>query len=261
MSIEEWLEEPAERLHSYWMRSRVALLLVLIVNLVVLIVVLTGRIRGTQRFVESRMFVGLEEPLEETLAREAREQAALQAAEHAGWESEVRRASEVRNVAVDASQREALDAGLRDEKNIDAARLYEDAARARAAVAANAGRVEEVDEVGEVDVPNTERKEVRVRSGEEYTGPSVVSYSLLGRRARSLPVPAYKCEQGGVVVVDIVVGAEGRVERAAVDEGNSSIDECLRASALGAARGSRFNAVAAGSARVSGSITYMFVAQ
>lgn len=258
MSIEEWLEGPAERLHGYWMRSRVALLLVLIVNLLVLVVLLAGRVRGTQRFVESRMFLGFDEPAEEAEARAAREQAARRAAEHMGWDDEVRRASEVRNVAVDASRREALDAGLRDEKNIDAAKLYEDAARARAAVAANAGRVEDL---GDVDVPNTARKEVRAREGREYVGPSVVSYSLAGRRARSLPVPAYKCEQGGVVVVDIEVNGAGRVVRAEVDAVNSSSDECLCATALAAARGSVFNAVGAGAGRAKGSITYQFVAQ
>lgn len=257
MSIEEWLWDPAERLHRGWMRSRVPLLFVLMVNLIVLIAVLSFKLEGTQRFVESRMFVGLEEPAEETAAREA---AARPTQEHRGWEGEMR-ASEVRNVAVDASREVNLDAGLQDEKNIDAERLYKDAARVRAEMAANEGRVETLEDYGEVDVPNTARKEVRPRDGEAYSGPSVVSYSLKGRKARRLPVPAYKCEAGGPVVVDIVVNGEGRVVLASVDAANSSSDACLRDAALQAARGSVFNAVGARAPQVAGSITYMFVAQ
>lgn len=77
-----------------------------------------------------------------------------------------------------------------------------------AAVAANAGRVEDL---GDVDVPFTRRAR-RLRAGEPKNAVGdVMSYSLAGRRARSLPMPAYKCEQGGVVVVDIGVNGAGRV--------------------------------------------------
>lgn len=261
MSIEEWLEGPAERLHGYWMRSRVALLLVLIVNLALLVIVMVVRIHGTQRFVESQMFLGLEEPEAAQESREPGEAALRQSAEHSGWEEAVRGVSEVRNVVVDALQKESLDGGLRDEKDIDATKLYEDAARAQAAVAANRGRVEDLVGAGDEEVPNTMRKEVTAEPGGAYKGASVVSYSVTGRKARSLPVPAYKCEQGGMVVVDIEVDGEGRVSRASVDAAHSSGDECLQSSALEAARVSVFNAVGAGAAGVAGSITYMFVAQ
>lgn len=260
MSIEEWLEGPAERLHGAWMRARVPLLIVTAVNLTVLIVVLSVNMRGTQRFVESRMFVGLEEPPEEAAARKAQELAERQATMNRGWASEMR-ATEVRNVAVDASQQTELDAGLHDEKNIDAEKLYEDAARVRAEMAANGGRMEDQDLLGEVDVPNTEKKEVQAAEGKLYAGPSVVSYSLKGRKARRLPVPAYKCEMGGPVVVDIVVNGEGLVVLASIDAANSSGDACLRGAALQAAQRSVFNAVGGGAAQVVGSITYMFVAQ
>ena len=35
--------------------------------------------------------------------------------------------------------------------------------------------------------------------------PTVISHYLEGRKARYLPVPSYKCELGGRVVVDIEV--------------------------------------------------------
>lgn len=260
MSIEEWLAVPAEQLHNGWLRARVPLLVVLIVNLVALIITLTVNIHGTARFAESSMFLGLDVPPTEEEMRAAQEIKAQQAMKHTAWENEMR-ASEVRNVAVDASRRMELDAALTDEKHIDAEKLYEEAARVRGEVAANQGRVEELEEMGEVDVPNTPQKEVQPAGTKIYTGPSVVSYSLQGRKARRLPVPAYRCESGGTVVVDIAVNSRGLVVQAAIDAQNSSVDECLRESALQAARASIFNTIPPDGKQAVGSITYLFVAQ
>lgn len=95
--------------------------------------------------------------------------------------------------------------------------------------------------------------------GKAYAGPSVLSYFVKGRKAAYLPVPVYKCEAGGRVVVIISVAETGRVADAQIDRQASAADECLRQSALDAARRSRFN-VEAGAAQ-QGSITYQFISQ
>jgi hypothetical protein len=92
-----------------------------------------------------------------------------------------------------------------------------------------------------------------------YTGPSVLSYFVKGRKAAYLPVPVYKCEAGGRVVVIITVTETGSVVDAQVDKRESSADECLLLSATEAAMRSKFN-VMAGS-RQQGSITYQFISQ
>ena len=47
-----------------------------------------------------------------------------------------------------------------------------------------------------------------------YVGESSVSYDLDGRYARILPIPVFKCESGGKVVVTVVVNPQGVVMQA-----------------------------------------------
>ncbi|MDR0414718.1 MAG: hypothetical protein LBH84_04800 [Prevotellaceae bacterium] len=97
-------------------------------------------------------------------------------------------------------------------------------------------------------------------SEKRYTGPSVMSYHLAGRKAFVLPVPVYMCEEGGEVVVNIVVTRRGSVSTATVDEGSSAAAPCIRESARQAALLSRFS-VSESSGNQRGSITYRFVPQ
>ena len=47
------------------------------------------------------------------------------------------------------------------------------------------------------------------QKAEAYQGPSVISYTLEGRKAMNLPVPAYKCMGGGDVSVSVIVNRKG----------------------------------------------------
>ena len=78
------------------------------------------------------------------------------------------------------------------------------------------------------------------------------------RTSRRLVVPAYRCEGGGEVVVAITVDRGGEVTAARVERGG---DECMRETALQAARGSLFNIDASAPARHNGTITYIFIPQ
>ena len=199
MDIEQWLEEPAERLSRFWERHRVSVLGTLVFNLLVLNLLLFFGLQGMPRFAENRVFVGLEDPeYEEQPPAETKP-----ATTHTGWNQETL-PTNVRNIAVDASMADPLNAGLNDEKRIDAQELYQEAARVREAMEANREQFEAANPFGEIEIPNTEVKEVAPPDG-VYTGPSVLSYSLPGRKATSLPIPAYLCKTGGPVVVDILV--------------------------------------------------------
>ncbi len=161
----------------------------------------------------------------------------------------------IRNIATDASR-----AQLKDDRGTDAEQLYKDAERLaqdlkngqKDAIEENA--VEETVEMQHQQKPSDQNKK-------EYSGPSVLSYTLDGRKASHLPIPAYRCYGAGDVTVIITVNNAGQVVRAKVMEEISSTDECLRNFAVRAARLSRFNASPDAPANQNGEIVYRFIAQ
>lgn len=94
-----------------------------------------------------------------------------------------------------------------------------------------------------------------------YAGESSVSYNLKDRYARFLPIPVFKCEFGGKVVVEILVNPKGVVQKAVVLEAQSQADDCLWRVAADAALRSRFNVKPDAPALQKGTITYNFVKQ
>lgn len=94
-----------------------------------------------------------------------------------------------------------------------------------------------------------------------YSGESSVSYNLKDRYARFLPIPVFKCEFGGKVVVEISVNQKGVVQKATVIEAQSHPDDCLWRVAVDAAERSRFNEKPSAPALQKGTITYNFVKQ
>ena len=161
----------------------------------------------------------------------------------------------IRNIATDASR-----AQLRDDRGTDAEELYREAERLaqdlkngqKDAIEENA--VEETVEMQHQQKPSQENQK-------EYSGPSVLSYTLDGRKASHLPIPAYRCYGAGDVTVIITVDNSGRVVRAKVMEDISSSDNCLRNFAVRAARLSRFSASSDAPANQTGEIVYRFIAQ
>jgi len=161
----------------------------------------------------------------------------------------------VKNVTVDRSQ------ALKDDRGTDAQKLYEDAARLEKELKAGY----KVDEPDEDYVPVSQPAPVADKSNDappkQYSGASVVSWSLSGRSASKLPIPAYRCYGGGTVTVIIGVDNNGNVIYAKVQEETSTNDKCLRDFAIRAARSSRFSASPTAPARQAGDIVYRFVAQ
>ena len=158
---------------------------------------------------------------------------------------------DIRNIAVDHG-------ALKDDRGTDAEQLYKDAERlSRELSQGNRQAIEEDARDEAVDLsPN--KKEAK---GKEYKGPSVVSYSLEGRKASHLSIPAYRCMGGGDVTVIIVVDPQGNVLNAKVHDTISSQDKCLRDFAIRAARLSKFSKSPTAPARQNGEIVYRFIAQ
>ena len=93
-----------------------------------------------------------------------------------------------------------------------------------------------------------------------FKGQTTVSYELIDRRHTWMPVPSYKCREGGKIVVNIVVNGNGYVVSSEIDRIKSNSDaSCLINAAKRDAERSRFNEST--TTRQQGSITYIFLPQ
>ncbi|MBE6216477.1 MAG: energy transducer TonB [Bacteroidales bacterium] len=235
--------------------SRAGLYITVIFHLTVIIVLLVYQIDATVRREES--FV-LDFSKQEEIERIEKEIAFkediskrlddLIAAAHNSGEP-------IRNIAVDASR-----AQLKDDRGTDADQLYKDAERL--ANDLKNGHKDAVEEdAREETVEMQHQKKPDQKNQKEYSGPSVLSYTLDGRKASHLPIPAYRCYGAGDVTVIIKVNNSGQVVSAKVMEEISSGDNCLRSFAIRAARLSRFSASSTAPANQTGEIVYRFIAQ
>ena len=159
----------------------------------------------------------------------------------------------IRNVAVDRGV-------LKDDRGTDAEQLYKDAQELQKALDNTFNRETPSEDYVPISSPHTDNSSVKKKE-EVYTGPSVVSYSLDGRKASRLPIPAYRCMGAGEVTVIITVDNAGNVIMAKIDDNISSDDACLRSFATRAARAAKFSASPSAPARQVGNIVYAFIAQ
>ena len=145
---------------------------------------------------------------------------------------------------------------LKDDRSTDADKLYKDAERLAKDLKSGPDQADE-DYVSEPELKTEDKKSEK----RQYSGPSVLSWHLDGRKASHLPIPAYRCYGGGMVTVLITVDNSGRVIDAKIQEETSSDDKCLRDFAIRAARQSRFSIKQDAPARQHGDIIYQFLAQ
>ncbi len=109
------------------------------------------------------------------------------------------------------------------------------------------------------DEENTEESR---RMAANYQGPTRIYYDLTGRTHTYLPIPIYKCQGSGKVVLAIVVNQKGLVTSASIISTESTTsDPCLTDTAVKTALISRFNADFSSPKEQVGSLTYHFVAQ
>jgi hypothetical protein len=113
---------------------------------------------------------------------------------------------------------------------------------------------------------NKEAKDDKAKDSQEmaskYSGPTRIYYDLPGRTHTYLPIPIYKCEGAGKVVLSIEVNPKGIVTSASVMVAESTTtDQCLVETAVSTALISRFNPDIKAIKNQTGSLTYHFVAQ
>lgn len=169
-----------------------------------------------------------------------------------------------KSVQNQASNENALDERVQDDRNTDVDKLLKDAAEFQRKMEANRERYEsgmaEADAIKERPISNNNDKPSSERRDSKVKGNVTVSYSLNNpvRHAQQLVVPAYLCEGGGQVVVNITVSHSGEVMSAEVASGG---DRCMQESALSSAKASKFDRNSSAPARHIGTITYIFIPQ
>jgi len=113
---------------------------------------------------------------------------------------------------------------------------------------------------------NKDKAEDKSKDSQElasrYSGPTRIYYDLRGRTHTYLPIPIYKCEGAGKVVLSIEVNPKGTVTSATVIQAESTTnDPCLVETAVNTALISRFNPDIKAEKNQTGTLTYHFVAQ
>lgn len=231
---------------------RVGLAVTLIAYLIFGIVFVAGKIDVSKRSSNSTITVDLQtlaeldeerERLQKEIDRRMREQT--------DWRS-------VRNLA---SNENALNEHLKDDRGTNTSQLNESAAEAERNMQANREAYEQgLAEARKLGERKGDDKSDNEDKSAKAAGTVTVSYSLNNpvRHHRYLDKPAYRCEGGGEVVVNITVDRSGNVIAAAIASGG---DACMRETALGAARKSTFNIDNSAPAKQTGTITYIFIPQ
>ena len=228
---------------------RIGLCVTIIAYLVLMIAFVSSKIVVGRRPHTQGMFIDLQ-----TLAELEKERDRLE------QQVRERQQQDPKSVQNQVSNENTLNEKLRDDRGTNAAALNDAAAEAERRMQANREAYEQ---------GLAEERAIRERNGagkdeerqdRKVKGRVTVSFSLTDpvRTSRSLNIPAYRCEGGGDVVVEITVNRAGEVVNARVQSGG---DECMRESALRAARVSRFNIDQSAPARQQGTITYIFIPQ
>ena len=232
--------------------DKAGLYLTIIFHLVVIIVLLVYQINTSIKREESFVLdFSKQEEIEQRKKEEIFKKDVSKRIEEMLAAAQISR-SEIKNIAVDAGSH------LKDDRNTDAEQLYKDAERLANELKKGQNAQEDAREET-VELPSKENKSDEKKK--EYSGPSVVSYNLDGRKASHLKIPAYRCYGCGDVTIIITVDPQGNVIGAKVLDEISSSDSCLRSFAVRAARLSKFSASSSAPARQNGEILYRFIAQ
>lgn len=234
---------------------RVGLCITLIIYLTIGIGFFASKIVVGRKMSQQGMFIDLQDI--EMLERE-RDRLA----------EEVRRANQKidwSKISNTSSNENALNENLTDDRGTNTSALNEDAEAVEARMRANREAYEkglkDAKRAGERDKDSDKTEDKGNKNNDKKAKGSVtVSFSFKDpvRYSRHLVKPAYRCEGGGEVVVIVGLDRTGKVIYAFVESGG---DECMRQTAVAAAKGSRFDHNNNAPSKQEGTITYIFIPQ
>lgn len=232
---------------------RVALCITVIVFLVGAIVVMSTKIRiGSERIFEG-IFVEMQP--EETPPPPPIDQQKL--AEELDF-------SDIKNMVSNENAKSELNEKLRDSKGSNAEEIYDEANAVQDRIKSNRALYEKGlrEEQAIVDAKQKSSDKVK-QEDSKVKGRVTVSFSFTNpvRNSSRLVIPAYMCEGGGQIVLNVTLNHNGNVISTSVDRAQSSTDNCMITTAINAAKGSRFNLDTSAPEKHQGTITYIFIPQ
>jgi hypothetical protein len=114
----------------------------------------------------------------------------------------------------------------------------------------------------EAEVSENNQPDQSQEMAANFKGLTRIYYDLAGRTHTRLPLPIYKCQGSGKVVLSIYVNQRGIVEKALIIEKESTTsDPCLIETAVATALISRFNSDNKAPKIQAGTLSYHFVSQ
>lgn len=234
-------------------RHRIGLCVTLITYLVLMIAFVSAKIVVGKRNSMQGMFIDLQDlaALEDERDRLEEEIRRKMQQEQLDW----------RSIQNRVSNENATDERLKDDRGTNTAALNDAAQEAASQMRANREAYEQgLAEERALQAERGNEGESDEKQDQRVKGRVTVSFSLINpvRTSRYLHIPAYRCEAGGDVVVRITVDRGGEVIAARVESGG---DDCMRETAVSAARASRFNIDPSAPERQTGTITYIFIPQ
>ena len=247
---------------KYWMKEHQSgLYLTVIFHLIVLILLTIQGIQGQLNNQTVFVFDFSRQEAEEARKEEEIKEQQIKEEVEREVEEMIQRAiaqNMPRNVAVNTEdlKTQEIKSTLGESKSI-----IEEVKAVQARLEATRQQIEDMQGADEIPMGNNTEEEDKPTKVETYKGPSVLSYTLEGRRAVSLPIPVYKCPGGGDVTVIIYVNKQGYVVDAVINKNESANNDCLHDAALNAAKRSRFNHNPNAPDRQEGQIVYRFIAQ
>ena len=244
----------SEDIGSWAYDHRIGLCVMIILYLLIGIGFFASKIVIGRKVTQQGMFIDLQElaALEQERDRLAEE--VRRANQNIDW-------SKIRNTS---SNENALNENLADDRGTNTSSLNEDAQAVEQRMRANREAYEkglsEARRAGERQEDESVDDSSGNRSDKKVKGSVTVSFSFDNpvRYSRKLIKPAYRCEGGGEVVVKVAIDRAGKVLYAYVESGG---DECMRNTAVSAAKGSRFDHNNSAPAKQEGTITYIFIPQ
>ena len=232
----------------------------LIFHIIVLIVLLTSNLKYGKQSAEEAVL--LDFTVEEIKLPEPEKEKELQA--QTTPQAQQMQGSLASNRAVnDASKDAAKSSPRSNDPFFDKAynKEIEDAKQLVSDV--NKTLAKKIPKIGDIRMPedNAEGKTREEVKQSNFKGKSNIHYFLENRYHARLPIPVYLAEGGGEVIVDIVVGRDGRVLSANPRPNPKIADLTILAYAKQAAEKTWFNEDASAPEKQKGTITYRFVAQ
>ena len=242
-----------EDIGSWAYDHRVGLFITIIIYLIIGIGFFASKIVIGRKVSQQGMYIDLQtvEMLEKERDRLAEE--VRRANQKIDW-------SKIRNTS---SNENALNENLADDRGTKTAELNSDAEAVEARMRANREAYEkglkDAKRAGE-RTNDSKSDSNNTNSDKKVKGTVTVSFSFKNpvRYSRHLVKPAYRCEGGGEVVVKAVIDSAGKVLTATVLSGG---DECMRQTAISAAKGSTFDHNSDAPQKQEGTITYIFIPQ